>query len=412
MSETGCTICLHPRRRDIERAAVETSERKAAKAFDVSRDALHRHIARNHTSTTKAPTPLDLLTGKRKATAPAPSVLEAVAKEAAANKAATPPKAEPAKPEPAPPPPPSERQPVEAAPPPPAELGSEEPPAPAAPHGNPLDDLRNYWVNILADTIALGRFNGRETISAIAAKAGVEHVVVQAWAREAARRVEASWGNADQRWQISLAEWRRQLQAAKDANDLKAAGIAQAGIDKAMANMPKRPEMPVDDETAVLHRTTEARRRYLIDLFRQGRFYGLQTAGHLALAWDDLGALEFSELVTSAAAELNFRRGSDQARRVVLVGILEKCVRMALAQEDPKTAARLAEIWAKIDQLTAEQDLQSAALKHEAMRLIAGALQRHPAALADVHATLAAADAQKRAALAPVTVTTEPDAAE
>lgn len=158
--------------------------------------------------------------------------------------------------------------------------------------------------------------------------------------------------------------------------------------------------------------THNERRRYLIELFRLGRFHGLQTAGHLALLWDDLGPLEFSELVTGAAMELNFRRGSDAARKVVLIGLLEKAVRMAVKNEDPKTVARLAEVWARVDGLTGEQGLLPASIQTEAMRLIAQELQRFPEAASAVHARLAAEDARKRAVLAPPVIDTTDHAAE
>ncbi len=375
--ESLCTICQHEHRRDIERAATATSERKAAHEFGVSRDALHRHLAKGHAHRPGLPSNQLLQKSATRPTVPAMG----------------------------------ERPTTSSADEPQAELPEHQ--AASAPPDPPTEEsLQAHWVNIIADTIALGRYNGRETIVAIAQKAGVEHVVVQGWAKQAARRVEASWGNAEQRWQVSLAEWRRQLVAAQEAKDLRAAGVAQAGIDKLMASMPKRTEAPADDETAVLHKTPDERRRHLIELFRHGRFHGLQTAGHLALAWDDLGPFEFSELVTSAAAELNFRRGSDQARRVALIGILERCVWMALKQEDPRTAARLAEVWAKVDCLTVEQDLQTAAQKHEAMRIIASVLQRHPNALAEVHAAILAEDSRKRAVLAPSVVIESDHAAE
>ncbi len=44
-----CTICHHPKRHDIELAALSgTSQRIVGRTYDVSRDALRRHIAGKH----------------------------------------------------------------------------------------------------------------------------------------------------------------------------------------------------------------------------------------------------------------------------------------------------------------------------------------------------------------------------
>jgi len=155
--------------------------------------------------------------------------------------------------------------------------------------------------------------------------------------------------------------------------------------------------------------TAQERRHYLADLFRRGRFHGLRTSGLLSLIWDDLGPIEFAELVTQAAIETNFRRGSEQARRVVLVGKVEQLFTKAVKANDLKTAARLLETWAKLD-VPIGVDMMTALLNSEAWRVIApGLMKKFPEAFEFVHGELVAEESRKRQALAPMTAESNQD---
>ncbi len=156
-------------------------------------------------------------------------------------------------------------------------------------------------------------------------------------------------------------------------------------------------------------KTASDRRRYMGDLFRLGRFHGLRTSGLLSLIWDDLGPIEFAELVSQAAMETNFRRGDLQARRVVLVGKVEQLFAKAVKANDLKTAARLLETWAKLD-VPVGMDMMTALLNSDAWRVIApGLMKKFPAAFEYVHSELVAEESRKRAALAPMTVESSQD---
>jgi hypothetical protein len=156
-------------------------------------------------------------------------------------------------------------------------------------------------------------------------------------------------------------------------------------------------------------KTASDRRRYLNDLFRLGRFHGLRTAGLLSMIWDDLGPIEFAELVSQAAIETNFRRGSDQARRVVLLGKVEQLFTKAVKANDLKTAARLLETWARLD-VPVGLDMMTALLNSDAWRVIApGLMKKFPAAFEYVHSELVAEESRKRQALAPMTVESNQD---
>jgi len=148
------------------------------------------------------------------------------------------------------------------------------------------------------------------------------------------------------------------------------------------------------------------RKRYLGKLFAQGRFEGLRTSELLSQIWDDLNTFEFSELVSQAAIEADFRRGSSQARRVSLIGVVERAVRRVIKKGDDKAIANLVKLWAQLDGvLLAETDAATALVSHHAWRVIAPVLQRRcPEVLAEVHGVLLDEEQKKRAALAPSTV--------
>lgn len=159
--------------------------------------------------------------------------------------------------------------------------------------------------------------------------------------------------------------------------------------------------------------THQERKRYLGKLFSQGRFEGLRTSELLSQIWDDLSLFEFSELVSQAAIEADFRRGSSQARRVTLIGMVERALHRVVKRGDDKAVANLAKLWAQLDGvLLAETDAAVALASSQAWRIAAPVLQqRYPEALQAVHAALAAEEQKKRAALAPPVVE-QPDAAE
>jgi hypothetical protein len=151
-------------------------------------------------------------------------------------------------------------------------------------------------------------------------------------------------------------------------------------------------------------KTASDRRRYLNNLFRLGRFYGLRTSGLLSMIWDDLGPIEFAELVSQAAIETNFRRGSEQARRVALLGRVEQLFQKAVKNEDLKTAARLVETLARLD-IPVGVDLMTALASSHAWPIAARVLQkRDPALLEEILGELNAEEARKRQVLAPTLV--------
>lgn len=153
------------------------------------------------------------------------------------------------------------------------------------------------------------------------------------------------------------------------------------------------------------------RRRYLMHLFNQGEFCGLRTAGHLSLLWDDLGPIEFAELVSQAAIEANFRRGSEQARRVVLLGQAEKLYRQAVKAKDLKTAARILETRARLE-MPVGIDLMTALAGTEAWQLVAPKLRLISNEAFDVvYGALQAEESRRRQLSAPVTIEAEPNSA-
>lgn len=155
--------------------------------------------------------------------------------------------------------------------------------------------------------------------------------------------------------------------------------------------------------------TEQERRHYLADLFRRGRFHGFETTGHLSLLWDDLGPCEFSELVTQAATEANFRRGSEQARRAALVGQVEVRYKEAVKAKDRRTAARLLEIWGRID-VPVGVDMLTAVMSSAVWPILARVLRRKdPSLIDELQGELAAEEARARAALAPMTVESSQD---
>jgi hypothetical protein len=150
-------------------------------------------------------------------------------------------------------------------------------------------------------------------------------------------------------------------------------------------------------------KTPQDRKRYLAKLFAKGRFEGLRTSELLSQIWDDLSLFEFSELVSQAAIEADFRRGSSQARRVTLIGVVERAVRRVVEKGDDKAIVGLVKLWAQLDGvLLAETDASVALASSQAWRVAAPVLQqRYPEALAEVYTALAAEEQKKRAALAP-----------
>ena len=146
------------------------------------------------------------------------------------------------------------------------------------------------------------------------------------------------------------------------------------------------------------------RKHYVANLFRLGRFNGLRTAGHLSLLWDDLGPVEFAELITTVAMETNFRRGADQARRVALLGRIERLIDDAVKDGDRKTAARLLEIYARYD-VPVGGDMRAELLNSEAFPIVARVLrERSPETFDAIHGALVAEEARKRQALVPATL--------
>jgi hypothetical protein len=150
--------------------------------------------------------------------------------------------------------------------------------------------------------------------------------------------------------------------------------------------------------------TMQERRHYLAELFRQGRFHGFRTTGHLSLLWDDLGPMEFSELVSRVAIEANFRRGSEQARRVALLSKAENALKKATDAGEWSVVARLFETLARLD-VPVGVDLLTALASTQAWPLVAKELQaKFPEAAEMVLGTLVAEEARRRQVSAPVLV--------
>lgn len=146
------------------------------------------------------------------------------------------------------------------------------------------------------------------------------------------------------------------------------------------------------------------RKRYLARLFSKGQFHGLRTSEHLARIWDNLDLPAFAELVSQAAGEADFRRGSVQARKLAILGKVQTVLDQAIEAKDIKTAAALLKTWAQLDGVVNDIDPITALASQPYWRLATQVLQKYPAALSEIHETLLAAEAQKRAALAPVLV--------
>lgn len=177
------------------------------------------------------------------------------------------------------------------------------------------------------------------------------------------------------------------------------------------ANPSRKPALPYKaryPRVAALQ-TPDERKGYITELLRRGRFHGFRTVGHLSLLWDDLGPLEFSDLVSRAADDLNVRRGSETARRIVIARKCELIYAKAMAAGDLRTAARILATWVAVE--TPIDSALHAATSSQAFAVIAQALQQYPEALSAVHAALAAEDARKRAACAPPGMEPRPDVA-
>lgn len=148
-------------------------------------------------------------------------------------------------------------------------------------------------------------------------------------------------------------------------------------------------------------KTPQERKAHVMALFQQGRFHGMRTTGFLSAMWSDLGPIEFAELISQVALEVNFRRGSEQARRLVLLGKVETLFNAAMKAKDLKTAARLLETWAKLD-VSIGADLLTALASTASWPLVARELQmRFPDAFEAVYGVLVAEEQRKRQAMAP-----------
>lgn len=388
---SDCSVCLNDHREaiDVEVAKPGASQRKLAKVFGISRDALRRHVAYGHVPGVEA-------TNTRRAT-PERAVRH---RRVDASK-------ERELPEPTPE----------------DETDDEQPRRPSIPTeirsakrvNPPVGE--NDWIRVLADTIFLGKYKGRETVLAIAKRTGESAEVVQRWADEAARQVSSSWGSSELQVQASLAEWRMLRDMATAAKNDERAADCQKQIDRITQSQIKQAKVrdrfrrERGDITAL--RTHEERRRYLVKLIRRGIFGRAGVSQQLCICWNDITPLEFTELVAQAADDVRCWRGTQQARRLTLLGRVDKIYEKALQSGDLKTALRCVETEARLDGLGNETDLLMGLAMSTAWRIAAQTLQtQHPEALISVHAALTAEEARKRQALAPTTVVESDHAAE
>ena len=158
-------------------------------------------------------------------------------------------------------------------------------------------------------------------------------------------------------------------------------------------------------------RRQDERRRYITKLIRKGIFGGAAVSQQLQICWPDLSPLEFTELVAQAADEVRCRRGTQQARRQVLLGRVERIFTRAMRAGDFKTALRCVETEARLDGLGNETDLLTGLAASTAWRIAAQTLQsQFPEALVVIHAALTAEESRKRQAAAPLLVNSEPHA--
>lgn len=379
-----CSVCQHDHREtiDIAVAKPDASQRQVAKAWGISRDALRRHVAYGHVpgvaATGKKPNP-DKAVKHRRVDPQKSRVLPSPTPEGDVDEAL--------------PPPPDL--------PPPIYPGKRRTPDPK------VDD--NEWIRILADTIFLGKYKGRETVLGIATRTGRSVEDVQQWADEAASIVSRSWGSSELQLQASLAEWRSLLWAAKDAKNDERAADCQKQIDRILQSQVKQAKLrdrfrkERGDITAL--RSYDERRRYLVKLIRRGIFGGAGVSQQLQICWPDLSPLEFTELTEQAADEVRCRRGGQHARRETILGRVRRIYSRAMRAGDLKTALRCVETEAKLDGLGNETDLLTGLAMSAAWRIAAHALQaQHPEAFAIVHGALVAEEARKRQALVPATL--------
>lgn len=385
-----CGICIHKDRKAIDRqvALGASSQRDIAHIWGISRDALRRHVAYGHVP--------GIAQGGRKGGQPTKS-------EALENQALPEPTKE-------------------------GELDEEQSPLPDLPVNIP-QAVRNAvksavnqhkpktedeWIRLLADSIFLGKYKGRETVVAVAAKAGATEEDVQHWADEAAALVARSWGSSELQIQASLAEWRALRADAKEAKDDAKAADCQKQIDKILQSQIKQARIrdrirkQRGDITAL--RTLKERRAYIGQLIRAGVFGRAAVSQQLQICWNDLSPLGFTELVAQAADDVQAWRGTQQARRLTLLGRIQSVYKKAVRGGDMKTALRCVEVEARLDGLGNETDLLTGLAMSSAWRIAAQTLQNHyPDALALVHANISAEESRKRAALAPMTVESSQD---
>lgn len=386
-----CGICLHTDREAIDKSleAKTKSERAIAQAWSISRDALRRHVSNGHVPgipaiEKKARVPRVEIDAHEDQTLPEPQ-------EEGELDGERPPQV---------PLPPSIPRPVKKTLPDPLK------------QARPKDE--EEWVRLLADNIFLGKYKGRETVLAVAARSGRTEETVQRWADDAANLVSLSWGSSELQIQTSLAEWRTLRTAAKEAHDDAKAADCQKQIDKILQSQIKQARVrdrirkQRGDITAL--RTRKERRAYIGQLIRAGVFGRAAVSQQLQICWNDLSPLDFTELVAQAAENVQTWRGTQQARRLTLIARTQRICKKADRAGNHLAALRCVEFEARLDGLGNETDLLNGLATSAAWRIAAQTLQNHaPDALALVYAAISAEESRKRAALAPMTVDSSQD---
>jgi hypothetical protein len=161
------------------------------------------------------------------------------------------------------------------------------------------------------------------------------------------------------------------------------------------------------DEVIAAFKTFAQRRSYLESLMIANRFNNASTSMRLETTWN-VTREEMACLVAQAAEQVQYARGTVQARRLRILNNQERLAKKAEKDGDYKTAAKIWMDIAKVDDVTGGNDWQAGLLNSPAWRVCAQILQQfHPDAFTRVHAELAAVNDQTTRALAPYSIAAE-----
>jgi hypothetical protein len=161
------------------------------------------------------------------------------------------------------------------------------------------------------------------------------------------------------------------------------------------------------DTVMASFKTNEERRAYLESLMIAGRFHSEKTVVLLESIWC-MSRESIALLVTQAQDQVDFARGSIQARRYGLITWMKRLARKAEEAGKIGEAARILMNIAKVDNLITDNEWQAGLYNSASWRIVARVLQEfHPDAFTRVHAELAAVNDQKTRMMAPYTIEAE-----